>query len=219
MERINLKKFGFIRTPKNDFSDDGNRFTTYTIEGYEELEVSKLLSDGELYLAGHVTYKLPYDKYEELELPKKMNQLNGITWADVTDEMIAEFAADCKEAVEGVRRIEANYAWPTYADIWSKLIAERDNAKEVAEELKSMLSVDFFLTTGLYTYQMRYILDDLQFIIQISNRTDAELGEQATRYLQTARGVDIANGKYTEYNIEYKKNRFLKYFNELQNKQ
>lgn len=31
MKRINLAKYGFVRTTEGDFSDDGARFTAYTV--------------------------------------------------------------------------------------------------------------------------------------------------------------------------------------------
>ena len=46
MERINLTKFGFVRSPQDDFSDDGSRFTCYRRPGVEKVRISKLVSGG-----------------------------------------------------------------------------------------------------------------------------------------------------------------------------
>ena len=59
MKRINMAKYGFIRTPDDDFSDDGNRFTCYQAGEYENIRISKLVSDGRVYLSSQVLCRGP----------------------------------------------------------------------------------------------------------------------------------------------------------------
>ena len=67
MKKIVMTKYGFVRWPEKDFSDDGNRFTCYRVG--ESTRVSKLVSDGRAYLSiesscGKGT--LPYEHYSTL---------------------------------------------------------------------------------------------------------------------------------------------------------
>lgn len=65
MTRLNLTKYGFIRFPEEDFSDDGNRFTCYRFSDTNS-HISKLVSDGQAYLSAHVNGQLPYEVYSKL---------------------------------------------------------------------------------------------------------------------------------------------------------
>ena len=58
MKRIELVKYGFIRSPEDDFSDDGNRFTCYRVG---KVRVSKLISHGDAFISARIDdYILPY---------------------------------------------------------------------------------------------------------------------------------------------------------------
>lgn len=58
-ERINLKRYGFVRAPQEDFTDDGNRFFCYYYdpqrEGDTRFRLSKLVADGDAYISVHYT--------------------------------------------------------------------------------------------------------------------------------------------------------------------
>ena len=49
MKKVMLAKFGFVRWPEEDFSDDGNYFSCY--RAGKAVRVSKLVADGQVYLS------------------------------------------------------------------------------------------------------------------------------------------------------------------------
>lgn len=64
MKRVNLVKYGFIRWQERDFTDDSNRFQCY--RAGKKVEVSKLVSDGQVYLSAHTDIgnnTLPHSVY------------------------------------------------------------------------------------------------------------------------------------------------------------
>lgn len=74
-DRINLKRYGFVRAPEEDFSDDGNRFTCYYYdpkhEGDKRFRCSKLVSNGDAYINVHYTAPSGRAKY--------FDDLNGVS--------------------------------------------------------------------------------------------------------------------------------------------
>ena len=96
-KRINLTKYGFKRCPEEDFVDDGQKFQCYKTSDDSEMYISKTISDGDIYLSGHL-YKgnLPYNVYQKLDhYDKVLWDLNGISVNDITDEDLKNFYNDC----------------------------------------------------------------------------------------------------------------------------
>ena len=86
MKRIELTKYGFIRSKEDDFSDDGNRFTCYRVG---KVRVSKLVSEGEAYISASIDdYLLPYETYSKLPHYRDLDALNGVSASDITEEDI-----------------------------------------------------------------------------------------------------------------------------------
>ncbi len=94
---LNFKKYGFIRTPENDFSDDGNRFKAYDYKG---IEFSYLKAYGEVYLSGR--FSRTYDKEllnkELAELGNKiisiLDRYNGVGSYLVDNETLESYKDD-----------------------------------------------------------------------------------------------------------------------------
>ena len=97
MQRINLTKYGFVRWPEKDCSDDGNRFTCY--RAGKKVRVSKLVSEGCAYLSiessvGNGT--LPYDVYSKLPHYHEATwAYNGVSVACLTDNSLKAFYNAC----------------------------------------------------------------------------------------------------------------------------
>ena len=94
MNRINLVKYGFIRWPEEDFSDDGSRFSCFRVG---RVRVTKLVSDGQAYIDGDIRDgKLPYDIYSKLPHYPLLGKLNGVSLAGLTEEDLQDLYADCQ---------------------------------------------------------------------------------------------------------------------------
>lgn len=73
---IPLTKFGFVRAPEEDFTDDGARFTAYWYDpqgtGDKTFRLTKTTYDGQAYIS--VRYSLPGTR-----TTKYINKLNGVS--------------------------------------------------------------------------------------------------------------------------------------------
>lgn len=119
MKRIELTKFGFVRWPEEDFSDDGNRFLAY--RAGKTVRVSKLVSDGQAYLSissecGKGT--LPFEVYSKLPHYNDANwKWNGVSVAGLTDKDLEDFYNACVEYEKEYLAAEAALVYPTLEEI------------------------------------------------------------------------------------------------------
>ena len=119
MKRVNLTKYGFIRWPEEDFSDDGNNFQCY--RAGKAVRVSKLVSDGQVYLSidsscGNGT--LPFDIYSKLPYYKEANwAYNGVSLETLTDADLEAFYEFCVEYEKAYEEEEAHLVYPTIEEI------------------------------------------------------------------------------------------------------
>ena len=118
MTRINLVKYGFVRWPEEDFSDDGNRFQVYKVG---RVRVTKLVSDGEAYIDGDIRDgKLPYDVYSKLPHYKAVGELNGVSFATLTEDDIQKLYEDCQAYEVEYTNAENSIVYPTLDQIRDK---------------------------------------------------------------------------------------------------
>ena len=99
MKRINLTKYGFVRWPGEDFSDDGNRFQCY--RAGKKVRASKLVSDGQAYLSCSSdvgNYTLPYEVYSKLPHYNAAQwKYNGVSVEDLTEQDLIDWYNACVE--------------------------------------------------------------------------------------------------------------------------
>lgn len=142
MKKINLTKYGFIRTPEEDFSDDGNRFTCYKVG---KVRVSKLVDRGDVYIAADMDdCRLHHKEYSTLPHYKSLNALNGISLEDITEKDLLDLYNACieyeKEYEEKVKEVQAlNPSYEHILDCLTKINEVRQ--KEVAD-IESKTSLD-----------------------------------------------------------------------------
>lgn len=101
---VNLKKYGFVRHPEEDFSDDGNRFAVYYYDpegtGDNTIRVSYLRYGDDVYIAGRSTHPKTgkYISFDDLngvsvataieKLPELVKKLDAYKEKIKTDEAI-----------------------------------------------------------------------------------------------------------------------------------
>ena len=88
MTRINMTKYGFVRFPEGDFSDDGTRFQCY-LAG--DIIVTKTVSNGEAYISGNSQPQgtnplLTAKEYSSLPHYASLDTLNGVSVSSITEE-------------------------------------------------------------------------------------------------------------------------------------
>lgn len=154
MKRINMTKYGFIRKESEDFSDDGNRFTGYTISSNSRLRVTKLVSDGRAYLSADMNgNKLDYTEYSKLPHYNCVWDYNGVDLNKLTEEDMIDFYNSCVAYENEYLEAEAKVSFPSIEDI--KLQCETINAIRKAEidEVSNLLervAVKFLLEADRY---------------------------------------------------------------------
>jgi hypothetical protein len=140
MTRLNLCKYGFIRWPEEDFSDDGNRFTCY--RAGKKIRVSKLISHGQVYLSiDSGIGELPYEVYKTLPHYHDAEwKWNGVSLAGLTDEDIKNFYTACVEFGREYEELEAEFKFPTSEEITARASEVKTlRAKEI-QEIQDLLA-------------------------------------------------------------------------------
>lgn len=118
MKRIELTKYGFIRSPKDDFSDDGNRFTCYRVGN---VRVSKLISHGDAYISARIEDgKLPYEMYSKLPGYSELDSLNGVSVESITEDDIQKLYETCITYEKAYMDTYNTIEWPTELELISK---------------------------------------------------------------------------------------------------
>lgn len=155
MKRINMTKYGFIRRECEDFHDDGNNFTGYSISFNSRLRVSKHVSDGQAYLSCDMNgNKLDYTEYSKLPHYSAAWDYNGVSVESLTEQDLINFYNACVEYEKEYLAAESKVVFPNIEDI--KLQCETINAIRQAEidEVKAFLervAVRFVLEADKYT--------------------------------------------------------------------
>lgn len=77
--KINYKAFGIERTPENDFTDDGTRFSSYMLSNGMEMTVAK--ANDETYMSVRTPYdkEISYQEYSNLPHYKDLDMYNGVS--------------------------------------------------------------------------------------------------------------------------------------------
>ena len=94
MKKIMMTKYGFVRWPERDFSDDSTRFTVYRVG--ERVEVSKTTYKGEAFIDGSIDgTKLPWEVYSKLPHYSAIGKLNGVSIDSLIDQDLFDLCEAC----------------------------------------------------------------------------------------------------------------------------
>jgi hypothetical protein len=130
MKKIMMNKYGFVRWPEEDFSDDGNRFYCYKVGN--RVRVSKLVADGVAYISARIDHgNLPHEVYCKLPHYSKLDDLNGISVASLTDQMLFDLVEACLFYDKEYSDAEAAIVYPSIGEIREQCIKVK--AKRMAE--------------------------------------------------------------------------------------
>lgn len=141
MTRINLCKYGFVRWPEEDFSDDGNHFTCY--RAGKKIRVSKLVSNGEVYLsadssAGNNT--LPFEVYSQLPHYHDSNwKWNGVPQASLTEQDLKDLYTACLLYEQEYEEAEANIQYPSLEELRQQCNLINSKTLREMQELEKLM--------------------------------------------------------------------------------
>ena len=154
MERINLVKYGFVRSQADDFSDDGNRFTCYRVGN---VRVSKLVSDGYAFIAGQLYSKvLPWEVESELPGRRDLDKLNGVPVSSITEQDIIDLYDACVAYEKTLKVAEAKVVVPTIDELKDRCEKIREVRKAEHEEISNLVSASAVsMLTMLSEYEIK----------------------------------------------------------------
>ena len=161
MKRINLTKYGFVRWPEEDFSDDGNRFQCY--RAGKKVRASKLVSEGQAYLSCSSdvgNYTLPYEVYSKLpHYSAAQWKYNGVSVDSLTEQALIDWYNACVEFEKEYEEAESSIKYPTLEELteqceklWAKCNMEYAEAQKIVGD--SIITGDFL---KLSEYQLKAV--------------------------------------------------------------
>jgi hypothetical protein len=137
MKKIMMTKYGFVRTPEDDFSDDGSRFQAYRAG---RVRVTKLVSDGQAYIYGDINDgKLPYEVYSKLPHYVFCGKLNGVPAAALTDEDLQELYESCQAYDKEYTDAENSIQYPTELELQHKCLRIQTKLTREMNELEDLI--------------------------------------------------------------------------------
>lgn len=191
VNRINLVKFGFIRTPEEDFNDDGSTFTCYKVG---RVRVSKCLYDNTVYLSGRINGNLPYDTYSKLNHYYTLDNWNGVPREVVTDEVLKRFYDACVAYDTEYAEAERNYSYPTEEQLRERCIARKTFYTNQLRQVEAILKehvIDIVSQIDNKTYSLKQLATYYKTIQQRAESYDLETYPKSI--LNTATSVNIMN--------------------------
>lgn len=213
MTRINLVKYGFVRCPEEDFSDDGNRFTCYRFSDTNN-HVSKLVADGHAHLSVHVSGQLPYEVYSKLPNYQAATwSYNGISVASLTDEMLQDFFKACVQYEREYQAAEAAIEYPTECELLAKCIRIQNKLILEMNELETLMGENAIeAATKFSKWEWERLQEHLKYMLQELSKYNPE--KFIPSVLGTARSFTfLQNKEDTEPTYWYRsiKEMFQKY--------
>jgi hypothetical protein len=181
MTRLNLCKYGFIRWPEEDFSDDGNRFTCY-LAG-KKVRVSKLISQGQVYLSiDSGIGELPYEVYKALPHYHDAEwKWNGVSLAELTDEDVKDFYTACVEFEREYEELEAEFKFPTSEEIADRAAEVRALRVGAIKEIQDLLTAKLpVLLLTASPYQWAEIQRLFKNLLEEANRDYSNIRKDAS---------------------------------------
>lgn len=157
MTRINLAKYGFIRTPENDYSDDGSRFQTYKVGN--KVQVSKHVSEGEVYLSGNINSSdLAYDVYSQLPHYGAAEwKYNGVSLSTLTEEDLQNFYDACVAYEKEWDEAVANLVLPTEEELTEAISALEAFYTDELAKVKLVISENLEKLFAMLPHEYSYI--------------------------------------------------------------
>jgi hypothetical protein len=214
MKRVDMVKYGFVRTPESDFSDDGTRFYTYRVG--ERVQVTKATYKGEAYIDGtiHGT-KLPYEVYSKLPHYAAIGKLNGVSISSLTDQDLIDLYEACVAYEQEYTEAENNIQMPPLDEIKAQCLkVQAKRMTEFAEIEKLMSENAMKLALKLSKWQWATLRDYLENLVAKLANYNPEL--YASTILNSARSINFCKPDCTELKDSWYYTQLIELINSVQ---
>lgn len=197
MTRINMTKYGFLRFPEGDFSDDGTRFQCYMAG---DIIVTKAVTYGEAYISGNsqphgFDAVLTYKEYSGLPHYASLDALNGVSISSLTDERLDELYQNCLEYSKEWHAAAATIQYPERNEVWCILnCIYHTRACELAEverylTAQNLLRIPDWQRSNLFRYLGHLATDagadlEKQVDLVMGTRESRELAAKSVEQLK-----------------------------------
>jgi hypothetical protein len=211
MKKIMMAKYGFVRSPEDDFSDDGNRFQAYRVG---RVRVTKLVADGQAYIDGDINDgKLPYEVYSKLPHYVFCGKLNGVPAAALTDEDLQELYESCQAYDKEYTDAENSIQYPTELELQHKCLRIQNKLTHEMHELETLIGEHAVEAAVKFSkWEWQRLQEHLTFMLQELSKYNPE--KFIPSVLGTARSFTfLQNKEDTEPTYWYRsiKEMFQKY--------
>ena len=200
MKRILMSKYGFVRWPEEDFSDDGNRFTCYRVG--DRVRVSKLVSDGWVYIDARIDgHKLPYAVYGNLPHYKALGKLNGVRADSLTEQALLDLCEACLMFEKEYSDAEASVQYPTLSEIrdqCSRILAKRLTELAEVEALLASKVVKLALTVPEWKWKTLR-----EYLVNLKATAEVDIDDRARRMLNNSYSFDFIKPDFSELQDSY----------------
>ena len=165
MKRVDMVKYGFVRTPESDFSDDGTRFYTYRVG--KRVRVTKCTYKGEAYISADIQgTKLPYEVYSKLPHYSALDKLNGVSIASLTDNDLFNLCEACLYYEQEYNDAENNIQMPTLDEIKAQCLKVQAKRMEEFTDIEKLMSENAMkLALKLSKWQWTTLRDYLESLV------------------------------------------------------
>lgn len=142
MKKIMMTKYGFVRWPEEDFSDDGNRFQCYKVG--KRVRVSKLVTNGEVYISARIDgNRLPFNVYKALPHYHSLDKLNGVSIASLTDDDLFDLVEACVLYEKEYTEAENSIVMPTIDEIRQQCLKIQAKVRSELTEINQHFNIAF----------------------------------------------------------------------------
>ena len=181
MKRIDMVKYGFVRSPEDDFRDDGNSFVGYRVG---RVRVTKCVSDGQAYIDGNINEGfLDYNDYKKLPHYSSISRLNGVSVSTLTEIDLMRLYEDCqayeKEYIEEENKIKASL--PTEDEIRERcfeILGLRHTELDMIDKRLSTLTPKLLVECS--DYQWKQIRDFYKSLVRLTTQYNVDTWPKST---------------------------------------
>lgn len=214
MKKVMMTKYGFVRWPEEDFTDDSSKFYCYRVG--ERVRVTKCTHKGEAFIDGDIHgTKLPYEVYSKLPHYLATGKLNGVRIEDLTEQDLIDLYEACLAYEQEYTEAENNLQMPTLEEIKKQCCAVQLKRQTELADVKYQLA-DKAVDLALQLSEWRW-KDIRGYLLHLSNEVTSFAPETYAPFiLNSSRSIDFCKPDCQELRDSWWYIRLIEIINSVQ---